>query len=81
MRLMKLMFFRASFLKHKIIKNIKITLKKCVAYPQEDFLFTKFIKCFRSNLLNKWKKDFQLNLRPLQVYLFGLTVLISPKNR
>jgi hypothetical protein len=31
--------------------------KKCVAYPQEDFLFIKLI----ISLLNKCKKDFQFH--------------------
>jgi hypothetical protein len=35
--------------------------KKCVAYPQEDFLFIKLITSLRISLLNNCKKDFQFH--------------------
>jgi hypothetical protein len=35
--------------------------KKCVAYPQEDFLFMKLITSFRISLLNNCKKGFQFH--------------------
>jgi hypothetical protein len=39
--------------------NRPIEIKKCVAYPQEDFLFIKLITSFTISLLNNCKKDFQ----------------------
>jgi hypothetical protein len=36
--------------------------KKCVAYPQEDFLFIKLITFFRLNLLYKCKKKFHFHI-------------------
>jgi hypothetical protein len=41
-------------------KNLK-SIKKCVAYPQEDFQFIKLITSLRISLLNNCKKDFQFH--------------------
>jgi hypothetical protein len=43
--------------------NAKVDLKKCVAYPQEEFLFIKLITSFRISLLKNCKKDFQLHIK------------------
>jgi hypothetical protein len=40
---------------------VGLKIKKCVAYPQEDFLFIKLITSLRISLLNNCKKDFQFH--------------------
>jgi hypothetical protein len=47
--------------KSSIQKITDIMSKKCVAYPQEDFLFIKLITSLRISLLNNCKKDFQFH--------------------
>jgi hypothetical protein len=42
---------------------LHLNLKKCVAYPQEDFLFIKLITSLRISLLNNCKKDFQFHIK------------------
>jgi hypothetical protein len=42
--------------------------KKCVAYPQEDFLFIKLITSLRISLLNNCKKDFQFHTESKFLY-------------
>jgi hypothetical protein len=37
--------------------------KKCVAYPQKDFLFIKLTTSFIISLLNNCKKDFQFHTK------------------
>jgi hypothetical protein len=43
--------------------------KKCVAYPQEDFLFYKIITSLRISLLNNCKKDFQFHTESKFFYM------------
>jgi hypothetical protein len=42
--------------------------KKCVAYPQEDFLFTKLLTSLRISLQNYCKKDFQFHTESKFIY-------------
>jgi hypothetical protein len=44
----------------------KTQLKKCVAYPQGDFLFIKLL----TSLLNKCKKDFQFHIKTTESKFF-----------
>jgi hypothetical protein len=48
--------------------------KKCVAYPQEDFLFMKHITSFRISLLNNCKKDFQFHIKTTVSNFFTLNI-------
>jgi hypothetical protein len=68
--------------------NVFYKKKKCVAYPQEDFLFKKLITNLRISLRNNRKKDFfymnylnftflgshdsRLHFRPHKVYFFSV---------
>jgi hypothetical protein len=48
--------------------------KKCVAYPQEDFLFIKLKTSCRISLLNNCKKDFNIRFflhDLLELHVFG----------
>jgi hypothetical protein len=47
-----------------------VKVKKCVAYPQEDFLFIKLITSFRISLLNNCKKDFQFHIKTTERNFF-----------
>jgi hypothetical protein len=44
--------------------------KKCVAYPQENFLLIKLITSFRISLLNSCKKDFQFHIKTTESKFF-----------
>jgi hypothetical protein len=55
-----------------LLKNTKTKEKKCVAYPQEDFLFIKLIASFRISLLNNCKKDFQFHIKTTERIFFTL---------
>jgi hypothetical protein len=63
-------------LKVKIkIKDIfNNTIEKCVAYPQEDFLFIKLITSFRISLLNNCKKDFQFDIKTTESIFLTLNI-------
>jgi hypothetical protein len=67
------MKFKKNIFLHALDFYFKFKMKKCVAFPQEDFLF---IKCFWLNLLNKCKKDFQFHLKtPFYTLVFELSWL------
>jgi hypothetical protein len=51
----------------------RIKKKKCVAYPQEDFLFIKLKTCFGISLL-KIVKDFQFHLKTTKKIFFKLNI-------
>jgi hypothetical protein len=62
----KTFFFLVHFMclptqKKKNRNQTETQQKKCVAYPQEDFLFIKLISSLRISLLNNCKIDFQFH--------------------
>jgi hypothetical protein len=60
-----LIFFNVFLTQYAVLQ-----LKKCVAYPQEDFLFIKLITSFRISLLNNCKKYFQFHIKTTQSNFF-----------
>jgi hypothetical protein len=55
----------------RYVKFYDIKLKKkCVAYPQEDFLFIKLLTSFTISLLNKCKKGFQFHIKTTESKFF-----------
>jgi hypothetical protein len=50
---------------------VELKRKKCVAYPQKDFLFIKLITCKRLIFPSKCRKDFQFHLKTPKSILYN----------